>query len=95
MSVDVKIYVAGVKKFFNSHEDDLKSLIPIDKKEEFYKEIENVAQQNYDKGEEITLTQSQYLDICVKLNGGPKKDKVKQRQQIQFIENAFGKIFLN
>lgn len=95
MSVDVKIYVAGVKKFFNSNEDDLKSLIPLEKKEEFYNEIEKVAQKNYDKGDEITLTQSQYLDICVKLNGGPKKNKIKHREQIQFIENAFGKIFLN
>jgi len=95
MSVDVKIYIAGVKKFFNTNEDDLKSLVPLEKKEEFYKEIEKVAQQNFDSGEEITLTQSQYIDICLKLNGGPKKNKEKRREQIQFIENAFGKIFLN
>jgi hypothetical protein len=95
MSVDVKIYIAGVKKFFNSNEDDLKSLVPLEKKEEFYKEIEKVAQKNFDSGEEITLTQSQYIDICLKLNGGPKKNKEKRREQIQFIENAFGKIFLN
>lgn len=95
MSVDVTIYIAGVKKFFNSNEDDLKSLVPLEKKEEFYKEIEKVAQQNFDSGEEITLTQSQYIDICLKLNGGPKKNKEKHREQIQFIENAFGKIFLN
>lgn len=98
MNVDVKIYIANVKKFFDSNEEDLKNLVPLDKKGEFYKEIELVAEENYKNGNEIELTKTQYIDICLKLNGVPEKSKTlkkERREQIQFIENAFGKIFLN
>ena len=91
MNVDVKIYLAGVKKFFNSNEEDLKNLIPLSKKQEFYKLIELVAESNVEKGEEIPLTQNQYIDICVKLNGGPPKKK----EPSIFFENSFGKVCLN
>ncbi len=78
MNVDVKIYLAGVKKFFDSNEEDLKNLIPLSKKQEFYKLIELVAESNVEKGEEIPLTQNQYIDICVKLNGVPPKKRNPQ-----------------
>jgi hypothetical protein len=91
MNVDVKIYLAGVKKFFDSNEEDLKNLIPLSKKQEFYKLIELVAESNVEKGEEIPLTQNQYIDICVKLNGVPPK---KKKPSI-FFENSYGKICLN
>ncbi len=90
MNVDVKIYIAGIKKFFDSNESDLKNLIPLDKKQEFYKSIELMAEKNFLKGEEIPLTQKQFIEICVELNGSPKKkiDKL-------FFENSFGKFGLN
>jgi len=91
MNVDVKIYMAGVKKFFDSNEEDLKNLIPLTKKQEFYELIESFAENNVEKGEEIPLTQKQYIDICLKLNGGPPK---KKKVSI-FFENSFGKLCLN
>jgi hypothetical protein len=91
MNVDVKIYLAGVKKFFDANEQDLKNLIPLDKKKEFYKLIESVAEGNIKKGEEIPLTQNQYIDICIELNGGP----IKKKETSIFFENPFGKFCLN
>lgn len=90
-NVDIKIYMAGVKKFFNSNTDDLKNLIPLEKKEEFYNLIESEAEKNFSQGEEIPLTQKQYIEICVKLNNVPHKRKKTEL----FFENSFGKICLN
>jgi hypothetical protein len=37
------------------------------------------------------LTQNQYIDICIELNGGP----IKKKETTIFFENPFGKVCLN
>ncbi len=92
MNVDVQIYISEFKRFFNQNPDDLKNLIPINLKDEFYEVVSNIAELNEKEGREIPLTQKQLIEICVKLNGGPKKKKMVQ----SFImETKFGNIFLN
>ena len=70
MSVDVKIYIAGVKKFFNSNEDDLKSLVPLidvarcfknmEEREDIKSEIFNLTKE--------AITVKEVAEICKKYN---------------------------
>jgi len=68
MSVDVEIYMNNIIKFFRDNPKDLLNLVPKDKENEFYLKMKEQAFENYEKGEEIPLTQQQIILICVELN---------------------------
>jgi hypothetical protein len=76
MNVDIEIYVTNIVKFFNENPKDLLNLIPENKKEEFFEKIREEAIVNFEKGEEISLTQQQLIDICVVLNGKVPKSEL-------------------
>lgn len=93
MSVDVDIYMSNILKFFKDNPNDLLNLIPKEKEEEFYIKIRERALENHNKGEEASLTQTQLMEICVKLNG---KDPVLDKKvKDVFIQTKFGLICLN
>ena len=93
MNVDVDIYMNNMVKFFKSNPNDLLTLIPKDKEEDFYNKIREIANDNADKGNEPPLTQKQIIDICVTLNG---KDSVKiEKLDKSMMETKFGILFLN
>ena len=93
MSVDVEIYMNNIIKFFRENPKDLLNLVGKEKEEEFYQEIKKVAILNSDKSEEVSLTQKQLIEICVKLNGKEYKDNKKIDKT--FIETNYGRICLN
>ena len=93
MNVDVEIYMNGIIKFFKNNPKDLLTLIPKGKEDEFYEKIRETSLTNIDKGDEVSLTQKQILDICVLLNGKNPNDTNPDERCI--IETSFGKIFLN
>ena len=97
MSVDVDIYMNNVVKFFKTNPNDLINLIPKDKEDEFYVKIREAATENIDKGEDVTLTQKQIIDICVIINGKvPKGDVVEEEKLESHMRMTnFGVIFLN
>jgi hypothetical protein len=59
MNVDVEIYMNNIIKFFKENPNDLLNLVPKTKEEEFYSKLREVANQNYEKGEEVNLTKNQ------------------------------------
>jgi hypothetical protein len=94
MNVDVEIYMNNFIKFFRENPNDLFTLIPRDKEDEFYKKIKEVSLKNTENGDDASLTQKQILDICVILNGkDPKHPKKKLESFI--METKFGNIILN
>jgi hypothetical protein len=72
MSLDVEIYMNGVIKFFNQNPNDLSNLIPLDKKDVFFQKIKEKATENANKGQEVTITQKQMIDICIEINTSEK-----------------------
>jgi hypothetical protein len=94
MNVDVEIYMSGVIKFFNENEKDLANLVPLDKKDIFFQKIKERAQENADKGEEITITQKQLIDICVEINTKKEVIEIKHLEP-RFFKTKFGEINLN
>lgn len=75
MNVDVEIYMNNIIKFFKENPNDLLNLVPKAKEEEFYSKLREVANQNYENGEEVPLTKNQIIIICAELHGKSKKTK--------------------
>ena len=91
MSVEVSIYMNNVIKFFNENPKELLSLVTEDKKEVFYEKIKEKALENFKKGEEITLTQKQFIEICVELSK-KESEEVSYNKNI-FIEEIYLKLY--
>jgi len=109
MSVDVEIYMNNITKFFRDNPKDLLNLVPKDKENEFYLKMKEQAFENYEKGEEIPLTQKQIILICVELNQTQleppkmtmsdllnKKSKIYEAQmKNSILDTKVGKTYLN
>lgn len=95
MNVDVEIYMNGIIKFFKNNPDDLFTLIPKGKEDEFYDKIRDASLKNIGKGEDVSLTQKQILDICVILNGKNPDDPKPEKLESYMMSTKFGTIFLN
>jgi hypothetical protein len=92
MSVDVEIYMSNIIKFFRENPKDLLNLVPKEKEDDFYVMVREVANKNFEKGIEITLTQKQFIEICKELN--QKQEKPLEIPK-GFIASKFGLICLN
>ena len=95
MNVDVEIYMNGIVKFFKNNPDDLFTLIPKGKEDEFYDKIRNTSLKNINKGDDVSLTQKQILDICVILNGKDPNSSKKEKLENFIMKTKFGNIILN
>lgn len=67
-NLDVEIYMNTIVKFFNENPKDLYNFVSEDKKETFFDKIRQVATRNAESGEEVVLTQKQFIDICLEIN---------------------------
>ena len=94
MNLDVEIYMNGVIKFFNENLKDLANLIPVEKKDIFFKKIKEKALENAEKGEEVTITHKQMIDICIEINTGEKVVEIRHLDSPVF-KTKYGDIFLN
>ena len=93
-NVDCEIYISGFITFFENNPNDLSNLIGEMNKEKFFMEVRINVYQNFDKGEEITLTQKQLLDILVKLHKSIKK--VKEIEiMVPIYKTKWGEFILN
>ena len=95
MNVDVEIYMNGIVKFFKNNPDDLFTLIPKGKEDEFYGKIKETSLNNINKGDDVSLTQRQILDICVILNGKDPNSLKKEKLESFIMKTKFGDIILN
>lgn len=55
-------------KFFNENPTELYNLIPKNRESEFYEKIKKVALINVEKEGEPSLTQSQFIQVCLEIN---------------------------
>jgi hypothetical protein len=66
-NVDVEIYINQFITFFNNNPNDLIQLIGDVLKDDFYDRVREQSLENYDKGEDVSLTQKQIISIVVEL----------------------------
>lgn len=93
MNLEVELYMSNVIKFFNENPKDLMNFVTQDKKDEFFQKIKEKALENVEKGEEVVLTQKQFIEICVVLNA-------KQVAEFEYlkkvmVKTAYGEICWN
>jgi len=92
MNVDVEIYMNNITKFFRENPNELLNLVPESKKDEFFSKVRQIATLNIDKGDDVSLTRQQLIEICLELNNKPK-DTTKKSNLI--IPTIFGEYSLN
>lgn len=94
MSVDVEIYLSNIIKFFKENPNDLLNLVPKEKEQQLYRKIREVSLENYQKGDDVSLTQSQLISVCSEIN--KYEEKVEEEISKNFVQKTqFGFIFLN
>jgi len=93
MNLEVELYMSNVIKFFNENPKDLMNFVTQDKKDEFFQKIKEKALENVEKGEEVILTQQQFIDICVVMN----EKQVKEFQYLKkiMVTTPYGQICWN
>lgn len=84
----------NIIKFFRENPMDLVNLIPKDREKYFYEKIKEVAIENYEKGEDVALTQSQIFNVCSEINQ-PDKQVVEEFSKNFIQKTKFGYLFLN
>ena len=91
-NVDAEIYLNNLIGFFEKNPNDLNNLIGETNKEKFFMEVRIAVYQNFDKGEDITLTQKQLLDILVKIHG---KNTKAVEVMVPIHRTKWGEFILN
>jgi len=93
MNLEVELYMSNVIKFFNENPKDLMNFVTQERKDEFFQKIKEKALENVEKGEEVVLTQQQFIDICVNMN----EKQVKEFQYLKkiMVTTRYGQICWN
>ena len=95
-NVDCEIYISQLVTFFEKNPNDLIDLVGNDKKDSFFQLVREYVYENLNKGEEITLTNQQLIDIVLKINNQKKESKTLSYEVlVPYIKTKFGEIILN
>lgn len=91
-SVDVDIYLSQVVRFFESNPKELKTLIGNIDKNDFFDKVKETAYKNFKKGEDVTLTKKQIVEIILEIfNEKQEKSPVEPG----FMRTKYGDICMN
>lgn len=92
-SVDIDLYMNQFINFFEKNPNDLTELIGDTLKEIFYDKVRMRCIENYDKGEDVSLTNRQMMEIVLELRNEDSPD-LKKISKI-FETTKYGTICLN
>jgi len=96
-NLDVDLYITQFRGFFDKNPNELMSLIGDVLAEEFFKKVEEQCYKNLEKGDEVSVTRQQLIDIIVDLKSEEsqfEKDLNKSIKKV-FEHTKFGDICLN
>ena len=91
MNVDIEIYFRNILSFFETHPDQLVTLIGSINKNKFYDKVKKVAQDNFEKSQEPELTRKQMVDLVWELH----IEQTKKLKRNPFVKTKYGTICLN
>jgi hypothetical protein len=91
MNVDIEIYFRNILNFFETHPDQLVTLIGSINKDKFYNKVKQVAQRNFEKSQEPELTRKQMVDLVWELH----IEQTKKLKRKPFVKTKYGTICLN
>ena len=91
MNVEIEIYFRNILNFFETHPDQLVTLIGSINKEKFYDKVKHAAQENFEKSQEPELTRKQMVDLIWELH----IEETKKLKRNPFVSTEYGTICLN
>jgi hypothetical protein len=94
-NVECEIYISNMVNFFEKNPNDLIDMIGNEDKQRFYDKIREYVYNNFENGEEVTLTQKQLIEIVLDLNNKNKKKTVSYEVLVPYIKTKYGEIILN
>jgi len=94
-NVDVEIYINQFITFFNNNPNDLLQLIGDVLKDDFYDRVKQQSLENYNNGEDVSLTQKQIIAIVVALKQSQNQEIDIDKIKSVFIQTPFGQFYLN
>jgi hypothetical protein len=94
-NVDVEIYINQFITFFNNNPNDLLQLIGDVLKDDFYDRVRQQSLENYNNGEDVSLTQKQIIAIVVALKQSQNDEVDIDKIKSVFIQTPFGQFSLN
>jgi hypothetical protein len=90
-NIDVEIYFSQLRNFFENNPNDLISLIGKNDRDIFYDKLKDLAYTNYEKGDEIQLTNHQLMGVVLEVLDIDRDKPVDKT----FFETKFGKVCMN
>ena len=93
--VEVDIYMNQLISFFENNPNDLMDLIGNENKSDFYKRVKEQCFINLDKGDDVSLTKQQLIDIVVDMKGKTNIKSDILTIEGKVLKTKFGDIFLN
>jgi hypothetical protein len=95
MNIDVEIYLNQFISFFEKNPNSLIELIGSINKDDFFNKVKEQCYSNIEKGDDVSLTRSQIIDIVSNLLSNEKKENISLKTENIFQESNMGKICLN
>lgn len=96
-NVDIEIYISNLIKFFESNPNDLMVLVGTSQKEEFYKKLREVSEDNFRNNQDYILTKQQMVDIIIDLKVPELKNMEDPKEIVErhIQKTKWGNIILN
>lgn len=93
--VEVDIYMNQLISFFENNPNDLMDLIGNENKSDFYKRVKEQCFINLEKGDDVSLTKQQLINIVVDMKGKTNIKSDILTIEGKVLKTKFGDIFLN
>ena len=94
-NLDVDLYITQFRGFFDKNPNELMSLIGEVLAEDFFKRVEEQCYKNLEKGDEVSVTRQQLIDIVVDLKSEETEKDIQSSITKVFEHTKFGDICLN
>lgn len=95
-NVDCEIYISQLVTFFENNPNDLIDLVGGENKDIFFQLVRKYVYVNFDKGDEVTLTNQQLIDIVLEINNKKKESNtISYEVLVPYIKTKYGEIILN
>jgi len=94
-NLDVDLYITQFRGFFDKNPNDLLLLIGDVLVDDFFKRVEEQCYKNFKKGDEVSVTRQQLIDIVVDLKSEETEKDIQSSITKVFEHTKFGDICLN
>jgi hypothetical protein len=96
-NIDIEIYISNLISFFEKNPNDLMALVGELQKEEFFRKLREVSEDNYRNNQDFVLTRQQMVDIIIDLKVPELKNMENPKKIVEAVimKTKWGDMNLN